>query len=209
MGNLRKIAVELLDLTDEEKKKINEQAHNNEQELLNNPIDVIIDSVIKVYGNDGVKKYLEKQKKAELKIAEEKKYLCGDDEYINWLLDYLKRYDKADSISYDDEGKLSDIDVKNLRNLSSFARCIDKYATQHNLDYCGDLSTGPYYNVMYDGVRISIYIPYNSSDAQARILTDLEIYPYDEPTINFNDVMIYFGVIDKEKNGVQRTKNKK
>lgn len=191
MSKLSKIGVELSDLSKEDAAKFNQALLESKGDYEKDPIGTIIKTIVGLECKRIAEEHVEKQKETEIS-NDRTSNLFKDDSYIKWLIDYCKKNERAYSISYDEDSKLSEIDSANLFNLSLFANCIYKYAGDNNIYYYADNTNSPYYNIMYDGYRIAITFFRGDSDIQCRIVTDAELYPDVEESINFEDIMKYF-----------------
>ena len=191
MNNLSKIGVELTNLSKEDKEKLNQVLFERKEDYEIDPVGTIINAISSLEYVTIEEEPVEKSKVIE-ETNDKITNLFKDDSYIKWLIDYCKKNIRAYSISYDEDSKLSDIDSSNLYNLSLFAKCVYRYAGEHNVYYYADNTNNPYYNVMHDGYRIAVTFFRGDSDVQCRIVTDAELYPDVEEHINFEDIMNFY-----------------
>lgn len=191
MSKLSKIGVGLTDLSKDDTEKLNKALLESKEDFEKDPVGTIIKNIISIECKRIEEEHVEKPKVVE-ETDNRILNMFKDDSYIKWLIDYCKKNERAYSISYDENNKLSDIDSTNLFNLSLFGNCVYKYAGTRNVYYYADNTNNPYYNIMHDGYRIAVTYFRGDSDIQCRIVTDAELYPDEEESINFEDIMNFY-----------------
>ena len=206
MINLLFILENLKELSEEDKKKLNELLLNKKEDFNNDPTKTIISAIDEIIKAKDAKIMEEKEitDPRVIEVLDKRKAshdLFLDYEYINWICDITKKYNiTLDSQFINLEDKISLMDNLYFKKVDLFFDGLYDYAVRKlsdGVDYFYEEDQVTYLYVSYNNKVHKVTTHPNSElGTTCCIVNDIT----DEDVINFEDVKEYFTKLDKEEN---------
>ena len=209
MSDLNKILADLNNLTDEEKKKLNERIMARNNQHSDDPVESIKKSIAEIstievedYKKNRVQGLVNKINNRNLKKVE----LLKDSSYFEWLLNKCKENERMSSDFNDYHEELSPEESEMIYDIGVFYDAVSDYASEHNISYYeGDDATSARYHVKYNYDILTIYAFIFGGGVVCHKTEEFELRLDNEEAIDLNDIIKYYRK-KAEKEDVQRVR---
>lgn len=212
MINLLFILGNLKELSEEDKKKLNELLLNKKEDFNNDPTKTIISAIDEIIKAKDAKIMEEKEitDPRVIEVLDKRKAshdLFLDYEYINWICDITKTYNITLDIQFTNlENKISLMDNLYFKKVDLFFDGLYDYAVRKlrdGVDYFYEEDQVIYLYISYNNKVYKVTTHPNSElGTTCCLVNDIT----DEDVINFEDVKEYFTKLDKEENPSRKRK---